>query len=56
MKKEITISERLKQKYHKCEEVSNFKEMLERSATIYKTRIAFKLKDKNTKGYLYDII
>lgn len=51
MKKEITISERLKQKYHKCEEVSNFKEMLERSATIYKTRIAFKLKDKNGNIY-----
>ena len=51
MKKEIKISERLKKKYHRCEEVTNFKEMLERSATIYKTRIAFKLKDK--KGNIY---
>lgn len=52
MKKEITIAEKLKQKYHKCEEVTNFKEMLERSATIYKTRTAFKLKDK--KGNIYN--
>ena len=52
MKKEISISEKLKEKYHKCEEVTNFKEMLERSESIYKTRTAFKLKDK--KGNIYN--
>ena len=52
MKKEISIAEKLKEKYHKCEEVTNFKEMLERSVTIYKTRTAFKLKDK--KGVIYN--
>lgn len=52
MKKEISIAEKLKEKYHKCEEVTNFKEMLERSVTIYKTRTVFKLKDK--KGVIYN--
>ena len=46
-----TIAEKLQKKYHKCEEVTNFKEMLDRSATIYKTRTAFKLKDKNGNIY-----
>ncbi len=51
MKKELTIEEKLKEKYHKCEEVTNFKEMLDRSATIFKTRTAFKLKDEEEKIY-----
>ena len=52
MKEKQKISEELKQKYHKCEEITNFKQMLDRSAEIYKTRIAFKLKDK--EGKIYD--
>ena len=52
MNKQLNISEKLKEKYHKCEEVTNFKEMLERSATIFKTRTAFKLKDKEGKIYV----
>ena len=51
MSKELTIAEQLKEKYHKCEEVTNFKEMLDRSATIFKTRTAFKLKDENGNIY-----
>ena len=51
MKNKVTIAEKLNEKYHKCEEVTNFKEMLERSATIYKTRTAFKLKDENKNIY-----
>ena len=51
MKKELNIAEQLKLKYHKCEEVTNFKDMLERSAEIYKTRTAFRLKNKNGEIY-----
>ncbi len=51
MKNKLSIAEQLKQKYHKCEEVTNFKEMIERSTEIYKTRIAFKLKNKNGEIY-----
>ena len=51
MKKNVPISEQLKKKYHKTEEVSNFKEMLYRSGDIYRSRTAFKRKDKNGKIY-----
>lgn len=51
MGKEISIAEKLRKKYHKCEEVTNFKDMLDRSASIFKTRTAFKLKDENGKIY-----
>ena len=51
MSKELTIANQLKEKYHKCEEVTNFKEMLDRSETIFKTRTAFKLKDENGNIY-----
>ncbi|MCI8411404.1 MAG: AMP-binding protein [Clostridia bacterium] len=47
MKKNLTVAEQLKNKYHKTEEVTNFKDMLYRSADIYKSRTAFKLKDDN---------
>lgn len=47
MKETISISEQLKKKYHKTEEVTNFKDMLYRSADIYRSRTAFKLKDEN---------
>ena len=48
MSKNLTIKEKLEKKYHKCEEISNLKEMLYRSSNIYGSRIAFKL--KNNKG------
>ncbi len=51
MKKELKIADKLKEKYHKCEEITNFKDMLEKSESIFKTRIAFKLKDKDGKIY-----
>ena len=54
MKNKLNIAEQLKQKYHKCEEVTNFKEMIERSAQIYKTRTAFKLKNKDGEKTIYD--
>ena len=44
--KNITVKN-LEKKYHKTEEVTNFKDMLYRSASIYSSRIAFKLKDEN---------
>ena len=46
-KNELTVAEKLEKKYHKCEEVTNFKDMLYRSAEIYKTRTAFKVKNKD---------
>lgn len=43
----MNIAENLAKKYHKVEEVTNFKDMIYRSAEIYASRTAFKLKDKN---------
>lgn len=51
MKEKLTIAQELKKKYHKTEEVTNFKDMLYRSSSIYKTRTAFKLKDSNNNIY-----
>lgn len=51
MKNELIIAEKLKKKYHKCDEITNFKDMLNRSEEIFKTRTAFKLKDKNGNIY-----
>lgn len=53
MKEKISAAEQLKKKYHKTEEVTNFKEMLYRSADIYRSRTAFKLKDE--KGTIINI-
>ncbi len=47
MKKNLNTAQQLKQKYHKTEEVTNFKQMLYRSADIYRSRTAFKKKDKD---------
>ena len=47
MEKELTVAEKLKKKYHKTEEVTNLKDMLYRSCDIYRSRTAFKIKDKN---------
>ena len=52
MKKELTIADKLRKKYHKCEEINNFKDILHRAETIFRTRIAFKLKDE--KGNIYN--
>lgn len=46
MKEKPNVAEQLKGKYHKTEEVTNFKDMLYRSSNIYRTRTAFKVKDK----------
>ncbi len=46
MKENLPIAEQLKKKYHKTDEVTNFKEMLYRSADIYRSRTAFKKKDE----------
>ena len=47
MKQTIPIAKQLKKKYHKTEEVTNFKDMLYRSGDIYRSRTAFKGKDEN---------
>ena len=47
MKKKLSTAEQLKLKYHKTEEVTNFKDMLYNSSKNYKSRTAFKLKDEN---------
>ena len=47
MKKNLPVSEQLKLKYHKTDEVTNFKDMLYNSAENFKSRTAFKLKDEN---------
>lgn len=53
MSKELKISEKLKTKYHKCEEISTLKEMLYKSAEVYKSRVAFKL--KNDEDVIYNV-
>ena len=45
----MTIAEQLKNRYHKTEEVTNFKDMLYRSSNLYSSRTAFKVKDSNGK-------
>ncbi|MGN1269629.1 MAG: AMP-dependent synthetase/ligase [Clostridia bacterium] len=43
----MTIAEQLKNRYHKTEEVTNFKDMLYRSSDLYSSRTAFKVKEPN---------
>lgn len=47
MKNNLSVADQLKKKYHKTEEVTNFKDMLYRSGDIYRSRTAFKVKDEN---------
>lgn len=47
MKEKLNVAEQLKKKYHKTEEVTNFKDMIYRSGDIYRNRTAFKTKDTN---------
>ena len=49
MKNNLNVAEQLKLKYHKTNEVTNFKDMLYNSAENFKSRTAFKLKDENGK-------
>ena len=42
----MNIAENLAKKYHKTEEITNFKDMIYRSAKVFSSRTAFKLKDK----------
>lgn len=51
MNGKLPISEQLKTKYHKCEEVNSLKEMIYRSARNYSNRVAFKLKNEDGKIY-----
>jgi long-chain acyl-CoA synthetase len=47
----MNIAENLAKKYHKTEEITNFKDMIYRSAKVFSSRTAFKLKDKNKNIY-----
>ena len=47
MKNNLSVADQLKKKYHKTEEITNFKDMLYRSGDIYRSRTAFKVKDEN---------
>lgn len=53
MKEFLNDAEKLKKKYHKCEIVNDFKELIYHSAKIYKTRTAFKLKKDD--GTIYKV-
>lgn len=53
MSNEISVAEKLKKKYHQTEKISDLKEMLYRSADIYASRTAFKLKNEN--GEIYNL-
>ena len=47
MKTNLPVSEQLKSKYHKTENVTNFKDMLYNSGENFKSRTAFKLKNED---------
>lgn len=49
MENKTSIADQLKTKYHKTKEVTNFKDLIYNSAEHFKSRAAFKLKDKNGK-------
>ena len=51
MNKNEPVYKQLARKYHKTEEVTNFKDMLYRSGDIYRSRTAFKRKGKDGKIY-----
>lgn len=53
MKEKLPVYEQLKKKYHKTEEITNFKQMLYRSSDIYRSRTAFKV--KNNEGKIVEI-
>ena len=47
----LPVSEQLKKKYHNTDKITNFKELLNRGATLFKNRTAFKLKNENKEIY-----
>ena len=51
MKSNLPVYEKLKKKYHKTDEITNFKELLDRGANLFKNRTAFKLKNENKEIY-----
>lgn len=51
MKSDLPVYEKLKKKYHKTDDVTNFKELLYRGASLFKDRTAFKLKNKDKEIY-----
>lgn len=53
MNSNLPVYERLKKKYHKTDDLTNFKELLCRGATLFKDRTAFKLKNENKE--IYDV-
>lgn len=53
MSENTPIALQLKQKYHETVEVTNFKDMLYRSADLYRNKPAFKLKNK--LGEIYSV-
>lgn len=53
MENKLTVAEQLAKKYHKTEEIETLKQLLYRSADIYKSRTAFKLKNEN--GTIFNI-
>ena len=53
MKANLPVHEQLKKKYHKTDDVTNFKQLIYRGAELFKNRTAFKL--KNEKKEIYDV-
>ena len=53
MKSNLPVHEQLKKKYHKTDDVTNFKQLIYRGAELFKNRTAFKL--KNEKKEIYDV-
>ena len=51
MKSDLPVYDKLKKKYHKTDDVTNFKELLYRGASLFKDRTAFKLKNKDKEIY-----
>ena len=46
MSSNLPVYVQLKKKYHNTDNISDFKELLNRGATLFKNRTAFKLKMK----------
>lgn len=51
MKSNLPVYEQLKKKYHLTDNITNFKELLNRGATLFKDRVAFKLKNEKKEIY-----
>ena len=51
MSSNLPVCEQLKKKYHSTDEITNFKDLLNRGATLFKNRTAFKLKNEDKEIY-----